>query len=82
VWVEHEEPNYEKIMQHAEFLVIGDKKGLREKAEKCIESSSDVKNFCDRLFTAYKCFWTSTKGLGRQHESILEKLKTEFNKKI
>lgn len=81
MWAEHDEPDYDKIMQHIDFLVRGDKKGLREKIETCVASSS-ASTFNDRLHDAYKCFWTSTKGLGRQQVALLEQLKIDLNKKI
>lgn len=85
LWAEDEEkPDYDKIMRHIDVLVRGDKKGLREKIETCVTSSS-TGSFNDRLHDAYKCFWTSTKGLGRQQTALLEQLnlqKFELNKKI
>lgn len=78
MWVENDEPNYDKIMQHIDVLVKGDKKGLREKIETCVTSST-AESFNDRLHDAYKCFWTATKGLGRQQHAILEQLKIDFN---
>jgi hypothetical protein len=78
LWAEKDEPNYDKIMQHIDFLVKGDKKGLREKIETCI-ASNKAENFEDRLHEAYKCFWTSTKGLGRQQHALLEQLKIDLN---
>lgn len=78
LWAEHDEPNYDKIMQHIDFLVKGDKKGLREKIETCVASST-ANPFQDRIYDAYKCFWTSTKGLGRQQSALLEQFKIDLN---
>lgn len=79
---EHDdEPNYDKIMQHVDFFVLGNKRGLREKIETCVTKTERKENFCDYLHDAYQCFWKSSKGLGRQFDSIVEKIKSDLNKK-